>query len=86
MKNLVCFSVTRHRECGHDSRCSLVAVVVSTTALDLPNQLRLNPATAYALHHREVLEVVMRLKESITGEELDEDAANAPNIARITPS
>ena len=28
----------------------------------------------------------MRLEESITGEEFDEDAANAPNIARIAPS
>ena len=28
----------------------------------------------------------MRLEESITSEELDEDAANAPNIAWIAPS
>ena len=28
----------------------------------------------------------MRLKESITSVELDEDAANAPNVARIAPS
>lgn len=28
----------------------------------------------------------MGLEESITGEEFDEDAANAPNIAWITPS
>ena len=28
----------------------------------------------------------MRLEESITSEELDEDTANAPDIARIAPS
>ena len=68
-----------------DSRRSLVAVVVPTRALHLPNQLLLDPATAHALHHRQMLEIVVRLKESITSVELDEDAANAPDVARIAP-
>lgn len=33
-----------------------------------------------------MLKVVMRLEESVTSEEFDEDAANAPNIAWIAPS
>lgn len=70
----------------HDSRSSLVPAVVPTCALDLSDQLWLNPATAYALHHCEMLEVVMRLEECVTCEELDEDASNAPYIARIAPS
>ena len=77
--------MARHTEWRRDSRCSLVAVVVSTCALDLPDQLRLNSATAYALHHCEMLEIVMGLEESITSKEFDKDAADAPNIAWIAP-
>lgn len=33
-----------------------------------------------------MLKVVVGLKECITGKELDEDTANAPDIARIAPS
>lgn len=33
-----------------------------------------------------MLKVVVRLEESVTSEELDEDAANAPDIAWIAPS
>ena len=85
MKKLRSISIVRHVQWVHDSRRSLVAVVVPTRALNLPNQLLLNPATAHALHHRQMLEIVVRLKESITSVELDEDAANAPNVTRIAP-
>ena len=86
MKNLKNISVARYMQWVHDSRRSLVAVVVPTRALHLPNQLLLDPTSAHALHHRQMLEIVMRLKESITSIELDKDAANAPNVARIAPS
>lgn len=33
-----------------------------------------------------MLEVVVGLEQSITSEELDEDASNTPNIAGIRPS
>ena len=86
MKNLKSISIARQVQWIHDSRRCLVAVVVPTRALHLPDQLLLDPATAHALHHREMLEIVMRLKESITSVEFDEDAANAPNVAWIAPS
>ena len=71
MKNLESISIARHVQWIPDSRRSLVAIVVPTRALHLPDQLLLDPATAHALHHREMLEIVMRLKESITSVELD---------------
>lgn len=86
MKKLGYISIRRYIGSRNHSRCSLVPAVVSTSALDLPDQLRLNPATAHALHHCEMFEVVMRLEKGITSEELDEDAANAPDIARVAPS
>ena len=86
MKNLAIISIAPHLEWKDCSRCSLVAVVITASALDLPDQLRLNPATTNALHHCEMLQVVMCLEKGITSEELDEDAANAPNIAWIAPS
>ena len=33
-----------------------------------------------------MLEVVMRLEECVPCEELDQDASDAPNVARIAPS
>lgn len=86
MKNLEYISIAHHVEQSYDSRGSLVPVVVSTSALDLPDQLRLNLATAYALHHCKMLEVVVRLEKSIPSEELDKDAADAPNITWIAPT
>lgn len=39
-----------------------------------------------ALHHGEVLEVVVRLEEGISGEELNQDTAYTPDIAGEAPS
>lgn len=86
MKNLRHVNTARHTDLKHDSRCSLVAVIASTAAQDLPDQFWLNPTTAYALHHCEVLEIVVRLEKSVAGEELDQDASDAPDVAWIAPS
>ena len=55
-------------------------------AHDSSYQLRVNLATTYTFHHCQVLEVIMCLEKGVAGEELDKDAPNAPNIARIAPS
>lgn len=39
-----------------------------------------NPPANHGLHHGQVLEVIMSLEQSITREELDKDAADAPDI------
>ena len=38
------------------------------------------------LHHREVLEVPVRLEEGLAGEELNEDASDREHVAREGPS
>jgi len=73
-------------EQGRDLLRSGVAIVAFPTVLDLTHNPRFNLAATDALHHGEMLEVVVGLKECIPGEKLDEDTANAPNIARIAPS
>lgn len=39
-----------------------------------------------SFHHRQVLEVVMSLEKGIAGKELDEDAADAPDVTREGPA
>lgn len=40
------------------------------------------PRANDGLHHGQMLQVLVRLEQRITGEEFNQDAANAPNIAR----
>jgi len=53
---------------------------------DLADDLLLDLAVAYCFHHGEMLEIIVRLEESVTSKELDEDASYTPNVARITPA
>jgi hypothetical protein len=50
------------------------------------HNISINLATADGLHHGKMLEIVVRLKEGIAGEEFDEDASYTPDIARETPA
>lgn len=52
----------------------------------LLNKLGVNLSAADWLHHCQMLEVVVRLEESVSSEEFDEDAPYAPNIAGKAPS
>jgi len=53
------------------SRRSLIPVVAAATLLHLADQFRLNLPTTHTLHHSKVFEIVMRLEERISSEELD---------------
>lgn len=65
------------------SRCVLVA---TTASRDLSDDRLVNGAVAYRFHHCQMLEVIVRLKQRITREELDQNTSDTPNIARIAPS
>ena len=67
-------------------RGSLVAIIASTAVLDLSDKFCLNSATANGFHHSQMFKIVMGLEECIAGEELDQDAADAPDVARIAPT
>ncbi len=51
----------------------------------LPDQPRLDLLPADAFHHGQMFQVVMGLEEGVASEELDQDAANAPDVTRIAP-
>ena len=48
--------------------------------------MAVDPPVAHTLHHSQVLEVVVRLEESVAGEELDKNAADTPNITGEGPT
>ena len=50
------------------------------------NNSRVDLAIAHTFHHCQMLEVVVRLEKSVTGEKLDEDATNAPYVTCIAPT
>jgi len=39
-----------------------------------------------SFHHRQVLKIVVRLKRRFSSEQLQQDAADAPQIARVCPT
>lgn len=67
------------------SRCSGI-LVATATGSDLANQSLVDGRVAHCFHHCQMLEVIVRLEQSITSEELDQNAANAPNVTGKTPS
>lgn len=48
--------------------------------------MAVDPPVAHALHHSQVLEIIVRLEESVASEELDKNATDTPNIAGEGPS
>lgn len=54
--------------------------------INSPDNVSINLATAHSFHHSQVLEVVVRLEQGVAGEELDENASYAPDVAGEAPS
>lgn len=65
-------------------RCRVL--VATSPNPNLLNHLLFDLVPAHGFHHRQVLEIVMCLEQGVTREELDKNASNTPNIARITPA
>lgn len=61
-------------------------LVVATSRSDLADEGFVNGLVAHSFHHGQVLEIVVRLEQGISSEELDKDAAYTPDITRETPS
>jgi hypothetical protein len=66
-------------------RCSRV-FVAATARGDLANKGFVNGSVAHGFHHCQMLQVIVRLEQGIAGEELDENASYAPDVARKAPS
>ena len=60
--------------------------VTATRLNHLLDNLCVDLAATYALHHCQMLQVIMCLEQRIPSEKLHQDAANTPDIARETPS
>ena len=73
----------RYKECS--LRCR-IAVAPSCATDYLPDDLLIKFTAADALHHGKVLEIVVSLEQGVSSKELDQDAANTPNIAGEAPS
>lgn len=54
--------------------------------VDRSHNVSIDLATANSLHHRQMLEVVMRLEKGVASEEFDQDTSYTPDIARETPA
>ena len=52
-----------------DLLSNLIIITASATRLNLPHYLWFNSSVAYALHHGQMLQIIMRLKECIAREE-----------------
>ena len=57
----------------------------SAVLLDLLDELGVDLGVANRFRHGEMLKIVVRLKQGVPGEKLDDDAADAPDVARKTP-
>jgi hypothetical protein len=66
-------------------RCCRV-LVAATARGDLANKCLVNGSIAHGFHHCQMLQVIVRLEQGIAGEELDENATDAPDVAREAPS
>lgn len=59
---------------------------MASTLHHLSNNAGFNPLANDALHHGQVLQIIVSLEKCIAGEELNENAPNAPDVAGETPS
>lgn len=53
--------------------------------VDTLYQVRVDPSSNHCLHHGEMLEIIVGLKQSISCKELYQNAPNAPDITRERP-
>lgn len=63
-----------------------VGRVVATVLDDLPDDFGLDLAIAHGLHHCKMLEIIVRLKQRVSREELDQDATDRPDITGKRPA
>lgn len=49
------------------------------------NERHIDPGIDNSLHHGQMLEIIVRLEEGVAGEELNQDASNAPDVTRVRP-
>lgn len=61
-------------------------MIAAFAAHHLLDKLRIDLASAYTLHHRQMFQVVMGLEQGVSREEFHQDAANTPNVTRETPT
>lgn len=57
-----------------------------STLHNLSDKSRVDLGPNDSFHHRKMFEVVMCLEKGVSGEELNQDTANTPNITGETPS
>ena len=63
-----------------------IAAMASCTRGDLADELRLDLGIADTFHHGEMLEVVVGLKQGVSGKEFHQYTTDTPNITWIAPS
>ena len=68
----------------HALSCRISAVPCHL--VDLLDKCRVDSGVDNGLHHREMLEVIVRLKQGVAGEKFHQNAADAPDVARERPS
>jgi len=61
-------------------------VTPGSTLHNLSDKSRVDLGPNDSFHHCEMFKVVMCLEEGVSGEELNQDTTNTPNITRETPS
>lgn len=71
---------------GHVFLRSSCILVAASSRSHLSDQGFVKLAVTYRFHHGQVLEVIVRLEQCVTCEELDEDAPNTPYVAWKAPT
>ena len=64
----------------------LILASMASTLHHLSNNAGFNPLANDALHHGQVLQIIVSLEKCIAGEELNENAANTPDVTGETPT
>jgi hypothetical protein len=62
------------------------AVPARTHPVHLSNHVRVDPALKYRFHQSQMLQVVVCLKQCVTSEKLDQNAADTPDITGEGPA
>jgi len=69
-----------------DSRVGRVTRVRAVLLVDSSDDVSIDLATTHGFHHCQMLKIVVRLEQSVTGEELDKDASYAPDVTGEAPA
>jgi hypothetical protein len=69
-----------------DLRVGRVTGVRAVLLVDSSDDVSIDLATTHSFHHCQMLEIVVRLEQSVAGEEFDQDAPYAPDVAGEAPA